>query len=992
MKQFTILLIVLSASLFASGQVSGYPGEVYSSASGNLVRTVPNAPIVFCNYPASGGPPCTNLAATFTSLAGTVSCPAGQGVLPTTSTCSSTADAQGNYVFYAAAGNYTYYFQVNNTWNGPYSASLGGGGGGSGTITGVTAGAGLQGGGLTGNIPLSMLLTCSNGQTMQWNGATWVCASVGAAAGAATELQLRCSGGGFCADSSLFYNLLSHTLAVTNINVNGIMTWLNAFGISTNIPATSACIPAAGTASFGVSSDGNFATSNNGSPCVDINSSAIPTGVVKGSALVSNGAAANPVYQSKSFLDVRDIAGVDCTGVADSAAALTAFTGAQPGTNNAITGKTLSFGSCPQIKLATTWVIYNQAGFIIDGFTRSGAASKGINFSWSGAANGVMIDCEYCDGFIMRGLNIQGNANAGVGIQIDKNGAGGIWNTTDGILTNNTYQGANQNWVGVLISPVSVQNVEDIRISDSAFYCNATVATTAGVGIKIGNSPNAKNEIIKHINVTNCLYGVWKINGSFQVLESEFSANGGTCATGSGADIRDDTNTDVDIIEGNLDENSLQGISFTAAQGHPVIVKGNHAAPAGCDNTSRYWFNTGTGSGSWLFDGNSWDPDSSLVKVIGTASGQTGQTIYTRGNLYPNSIFTPWWTLGVSAIGDDVQVSGENLLVYAGQTGGVLPQAGSNYPSPFQVFRGYLNGSLTADDFAEQFIPAGTAGSSGGTFLLKHQQGATGTEMFAFDGSYPGMTIAQIPTPAAPTITNTGAAGAVTDTYSVVAYGASGNTVGSSTGSTATANATLTTSNFNVIAFDSVPGAVKYCIWRTVAGGTPSTLGNIGCMSALQINFRFHSNVWGTAYANNNAGVRNHYLFNDTGLAGDSASLPASNTTGGLSVAGPLTITSTTRVSNLHTSGNPDLISCGGTTTCSNTRQVNGYTVYGSATLAAGTLAYAGLPFASTTWLCNTWDITTPGTTSSMVQVTDATHATITGTGTDVIGFHCDGN
>jgi len=51
--------------------------------------------------------------------------------------------------------------------------------GGNGTITGVTAGTGLQGGGTNGTVGLSLLKTCSNKQILQWNGSAWACASAG---------------------------------------------------------------------------------------------------------------------------------------------------------------------------------------------------------------------------------------------------------------------------------------------------------------------------------------------------------------------------------------------------------------------------------------------------------------------------------------------------------------------------------------------------------------------------------------------------------------------------------------------------------------------------------------------------------------------------------------------------------------------------------------------------------------------------------------------
>ena len=46
---------------------------------------------------------------------------------------------------------------------------------GTGTITGVTAGTGLAGGGTTGNVPLSMLKSCAVNQVLQWTATGWAC-------------------------------------------------------------------------------------------------------------------------------------------------------------------------------------------------------------------------------------------------------------------------------------------------------------------------------------------------------------------------------------------------------------------------------------------------------------------------------------------------------------------------------------------------------------------------------------------------------------------------------------------------------------------------------------------------------------------------------------------------------------------------------------------------------------------------------------------------
>jgi hypothetical protein len=144
--------------------------------------------------------------------------------------------------------------------------------------------------------------------------------------------------------------------------------------------------------------------------------------------------------------------------------------------------------------------------------------------------------------------------------------------------------------------------------------------------------------------------------------------------------------------------------------------------------------------------------------------------------------------------------------------------------------------------------------------------GNTTGSLFApnFSGS---LATSALSTPVNVVATPQGTAGAVTVTYKLVALSGASNTAASSAATTTTANATLTTGNNVLITWDAVPGASSYNIYRTAAGGTPSTTGLIGNVLASV----------GTSFV-------------DTGLAGDSSTPPTVNNTGGITTNGPTTV------------------------------------------------------------------------------------------------------
>lgn len=84
-----------------------------------------------------------------------------------------------------------------------------------------------------------------------------------------------------------------------------------------------------------------------------------------------------------------------------------------------------------------------------------------------------------------------------------------------------------------------------------------------------------------------------------------------------------------------------------------------------------------------------------------------------------------------------------------------------------------------------------------------------------------------------PVVTPTGTTGATAYTYEVVAANDNGDTLPSTTTSTATGNATLTAGNYNAVTWAATVGARQYKVVRTASAGTPSTTGLIATVSSL---------------------------------------------------------------------------------------------------------------------------------------------------------------
>ena len=173
-------------------------------------------------------------------------------------------------------------------------------------------------------------------------------------------------------------------------------------------------------------------------------------------------------------------------------------------------------------------------------------------------------------------------------------------------------------------------------------------------------------------------------------------------------------------------------------------------------------------------------------------------------------------------------------------------------------------------------------------------EGSVGVEsIFPYNNTFNGaIKLNPVPTPPTPTITPHGTGGSSTWSYKIVAVvnGTSLHTAASAAGSTTSGNATLTTSNYNVIQWAPVAGAYEYLVYRTAHGTSPSTNGLIATVPATQ-----NLNTLQDIDSFGGGGI-----VWDTGLAGDGSTAPSTDTTGSLTLAG---ISGSTQCLHVDTNG-----------------------------------------------------------------------------------------
>jgi hypothetical protein len=716
----------------------------------------------------------------------------------------------------------------------------------------------------------------------------------------------------------------------------------------------------------------------------------LPTASAAGQYPNSTGPGTTYTAQSKLAIDARDI-GVDCTGAADSSTVLNAFN---------VTQKELDFPYGCQVRLNSTWNIFGAGAFLIRGLgerPNQGVGGPQIFGCGTSGANLIYINRSQYGHIEGLGLYAKGSGCTSTFTQplvIDNNGAGGL-NGHDFEIARNAIAtspsgGTISGFIAFQVANGSAQNLESINIHDNWIHCQNS-ANSIGIDIEAGTSDSDE---ARFNNINSCKFGI-ESKGNIRIVNNLFSSVAANSVFGTfGAAIYTPGCSSGPMT-----------IAYNEMDSSGPFLDNDHTGVSSCPNafnlignvmgvsdiaSGEFVIDVG-GAGGWNLIGNS-----ALVTVntnqyiIGSQAqpalkGPLGN-LNEIGNSIPattSSHVLGWEDLtrpfqggesrGFSTVGSTVPIQNNSQTNISTTNFLLMPPLNGNTFRQQSAFLGLRSWTgSAADDWIEQSM----SDSSNSALIFNHNSGAAPTFWFNWDGNISGLNLAQLGTPGPPTgVTPVGVSGGTTYTYAIVAFGQTGNTPGSTTLSTNLGNATLSGSNYNLIQW--VPtasiGANKWCIWRTAGAATQ---GKIGCVPAVA-----------TSANGQNADT---YYFNDTGLAGDASSLPASNTTGQIASTvptglAPLSVQSTTPVANLTT--------VPVTYNHSGTQQTGVHIVEDVCTLGTNcsvTLTGAAVFTNSTSYQCTAIDQT--GANAVKFLPSSGSAFALTGTGTDVLSYVCVGN
>ena len=576
--------------------------------------------------------------------------------------------------------------------------------------------------------------------------------------------------------------------------------------------------------------------------------------------------------QAKANIEVRDLAGMDCTGATDMSSVLNTLTG----TADSISNRTVSFKGCSHVRLDNQWLIKYQFAPTIDlSETQllgcNGAAGPMVllertgNWTVTSSSRGSAVIYtnagSWCGG---AGSNFTG------GIGTDNNFAsypGGYTNTA-GTLTNVMMVG-NATTTGYTgFSTTTAENQENFNISAITVYCNASQGS---IGIYM-QSAFAQNAKISHNSVVGCMWGIWwrapnmfveynnlTANGDWDIFTPTTAYGGSTSgaglfcqnskgniirgnilAEGSGAFLWARNDSAGSTCSGTLEDNGIagdwvnvncNGTGCGLHDGHHVPV-GQHAVDSG---------------GVLFLKGNSGDNRTSsgvlnTVPLIGDSRYPGGGSLATYidlGNKWtqPTAVFDSkppqngFRHLSSSSGDQDVTTFDEIMQSAAGGS--------SSHNPPLKIWRTGTAGGGSYVDYAmttlDDLYQQATNGNSFVIDVIRNDPG-TPTGLAVRPSFFGGVNVVASPAIATPSVTAQGGSSGSTWGYKVVGV-SSGGTRYTTAEATVSNAATLDSSHWSRVDTRKMPGYVEYQLWLTTQpGGAGRTLGMIAKFNTTTAN------------------------------------------------------------------------------------------------------------------------------------------------------------
>lgn len=713
----------------------------------------------------------------------------------------------------------------------------------------------------------------------------------------------------------------------------------------------------------------------------------LPTGVANGSVLLSNGVSRPGVYQSKPVIDVRDIAGVDCTGTTDSSTALNALT-----VVDGITRKTLSFRGCPSIRLTSQWLIKGQAFTEIDLggiFATGGAAQGGTDiFGCSGTADAVIrIDDSGFSYFHGGTIEAKGSSctSSFVGsIRVTNSQTGGYTSTRNTFnnlfLTSNAGGAAITGYYGFKLD--GSPNQEGFGLHHLDVQCQIS---SGSYGIWVNDQNADSTDLDQESNISGCYQGVRVDAGTFRARNSHIAGNGSYAIYGAGgANFYEGQNgcfqeisniVSAETSGAFLNGSGSNGIAcwrsiHNNAIGFPTIDPALYPIRAAAGTFTMWNNDFGNGGVAVAIHNNAilGDDTNGLTGPSSSVYDLGGNQLSNSGNAVPYLLtFQPTQKQNSFLGPVSTVVNGTTPAAGTSNDWALLPSGAPNssgnfsYPSSRLIFsHPFYNATAPVmDQFATRNVGDSSATTTTLATTYKSPAGYTITPAIAIQPQVSGLTFSVVAAPAfspiGSNVTNAGMPGGVTYSYVLVAKGGCGSSAASAAGTTTTGATTLNTTNYNVIHIQATAGAWGFDVYRTVGGATQGKIG--------------------TALATDYSGGGTGYLsFNDTGLTGDATTAPVSNTSGCSSLAGNL-LFSNGKGQHINTQAASNDIVGTLATSSSTTASVVFTTNYTATPVCVLTPQTTGL---------TSWYLSAIGTSGFTVTVAPS--------GTYKFGYHCLGN